>query len=48
MVGLVAEGAADARLIASDSRRASSKLCVELDLEADTFVCKEQDRNLYA
>lgn len=38
MVGLVAEGAADARLAASDSRRASSKLCMELDLEGTTFV----------
>ena len=38
MVGLVAEDTADARLEASASLKASSKLCVELDLEGTTLV----------
>lgn len=43
MVGLVAIGAAEARLVASDSRSASSKLWVELDLDGTTFVWKMED-----
>lgn len=47
MVGLVTEGAADVRLVASASRRASSKLCVELDLEGTTFVYVSKFKSLY-
>ena len=42
IVGLVADDTVDARLEASASRKASSKLCMEVDLDGTTFVCKEK------
>lgn len=40
MVGLVADGAAEARLVASASLNASSKLWVEFDRDGTTLVCE--------